>query len=124
MAEHIYIPDARHERRDVSGRFILLAFLLLMTSVASVGLVVWGVFPRSTADKRIVTTVSNFPAPALQPDPRHDWQTFHTGEMQRLTTYGWIDKSKGLVHIPIDRAMEKVAKSGIPGWPSSTTASR
>ena len=124
MAEHIYIPDARHERRDISGRFILLAFLLLMTSVAGMGLVVWGVFPRSTADKRIVTTVKDFPNPALQPDPRHDWQVFHAAEMQRLTTYGWIDKSKGLVHIPIDRAMEKLAKSGIPGWPGSATASR
>lgn len=124
MAEDIYIPDARHERRDVSGRFILFAFLLLMSSVASVGLVVWGVFPRSTADKRIVSTANDFPAPALQPDPRHDWQTFHTAEMQRLTTYGWLDKSKGLVHIPIDRAMEKMAKSGIPGWPGSATASR
>ncbi|HSU05686.1 MAG TPA: hypothetical protein VLI93_08945 [Acetobacteraceae bacterium] len=119
MSEKMLIPDARHELRDVSGRFILYAFLLLAGSVTAVGLVVWGLFPRSTADKQITHTVEDFPTPQLQPDPRQDWQRFHRAEMQRLTTYGWIDKTHGVVHIPIDRAMQKIAKDGIPDWPAS-----
>ncbi len=27
---------------------------------------------------------------------------------KRLTTYGWVDKAKGVVHIPIDQAMDQV----------------
>jgi hypothetical protein len=31
-----------------------------------------------------------------------------------LTTYGWVDKSKGIVHIPIDRAMDLLLQRGLP----------
>ncbi|HEY6432302.1 MAG TPA: hypothetical protein VIZ17_10000, partial [Acetobacteraceae bacterium] len=113
------IPDARHEPRDASGRFSVITFLLLVTSVASVALVSWWMFPRATADRHIATTVADFPAPQLQPDPRRDWQSFHTAEMQHLTTYGWIDKAHGIAHIPIAQAMQDIASQGIPGWPAA-----
>jgi hypothetical protein len=29
-------------------------------------------------------------------------------EQKTLTTYGWVDQSKGIVRIPLDRAMEKL----------------
>src|SRR6266567_8202035 len=42
-----------------------------------------------------------------------------------LTTYGWIDKNKGIAHIPIDRAMELAVaelaqKKPAPGGPIAT----
>jgi hypothetical protein len=30
-------------------------------------------------------------------------------EMRRLSSYGWVDRARGVVHIPIDRAMRLVA---------------
>lgn len=30
----------------------------------------------------------------------------------QMKSYGWIDRDKGIVHIPIDRAMDKFGKSG------------
>jgi hypothetical protein len=33
---------------------------------------------------------------------------------QRLQSFGWVDKEKGIVHIPIDRAMELVEKGARP----------
>jgi hypothetical protein len=33
---------------------------------------------------------------------------------QRLSTFGWVDRQKGIVHIPIDRAMELVEKGARP----------
>jgi hypothetical protein len=48
-----------------------------------------------------------------------------------LTTYGWIDKNKGVAHIPIDRAMEltlaelaqkKPAPAGSIAAPQAQTA--
>jgi len=32
----------------------------------------------------------------------------------RLNGYGWVDRSKGLVHIPIERAMEQAASGVLP----------
>ena len=33
-------------------------------------------------------------------------KTLRDADAKALTTYGWIDKNKGVVHLPIDRAME------------------
>jgi hypothetical protein len=34
-------------------------------------------------------------------------------DLKRLSTYGWVDRSRGVVHIPIDRAMQLVAREGL-----------
>jgi len=39
------------------------------------------------------------------------WRKEHDA---RLNGYGWVDRSKGLAHIPIDRAMESVASGALP----------
>lgn len=31
-----------------------------------------------------------------------------------LTTYGWVDREKGVVRIPIDRAIDLLAQRGLP----------
>ncbi|MBL9082073.1 MAG: hypothetical protein JNK76_09730 [Planctomycetales bacterium] len=37
-----------------------------------------------------------------------------------LRTTAWADKSKEFVIIPIERAMEIVARYGVPKWPAAT----
>jgi hypothetical protein len=32
----------------------------------------------------------------------------------RLNGYGWVDRSKGIAHIPIERAMDAVATGAVP----------
>jgi hypothetical protein len=39
-----------------------------------------------------------------------DLATLRAHETQRLSTYGYTDKEKGIVHIPIDVAMQKVVE--------------
>ncbi|HVZ23631.1 MAG TPA: hypothetical protein VG871_21305 [Vicinamibacterales bacterium] len=34
-------------------------------------------------------------------------------DLRTLNSYGWVDRSRGVVHIPIERAMELVAKEGL-----------
>ena len=43
-----------------------------------------------------------------------DWKAEYT---KRLSTYGWVDRAKGVARIPIDKAMEQVVASppDIPG---------
>ena len=60
------------------------------------------------------------PERSVPPAPRvevHPWEQIHqlrSREDEVLKGYGWLDKSKGLVHIPIDRAMELTLQQGLP----------
>ena len=57
------------------------------------------------------------PAPRLQIHPVASWQAFREAESQRLTTYGWLDRSQGAVHVPIERAIDLVVERGVGPLP-------
>jgi hypothetical protein len=52
--------------------------------------------------------------PRLQVSPRLDLAQFHAREDEELTNYGWVDRSNGIVRIPIERAMDVVLQKGLP----------
>lgn len=58
--------------------------------------------------------------PALPPIPRNESDTsdalrsFRAREAYFLTHYSWIDRDRGIVSIPIDRAIDILAQRGIP----------
>jgi hypothetical protein len=56
-------------------------------------------------------------APQLQIDPLTDVAAHREAETRELTTYGWLNRQRGIVRIPIDRAMQDIAASGIKDWP-------
>ena len=43
-----------------------------------------------------------------------DWRTIDELAHQRLDGFGWTDRKAGVVHVPISRAMELVAREGLP----------
>lgn len=57
------------------------------------------------------------PGPMLQTNPQADLQQFRAEERKLLHSYYWIDKDKGIVHIPIEQAMQRLAQTGIDGFP-------
>jgi hypothetical protein len=59
------------------------------------------------------------PGPRLQTDAGANLQRFRAEERKRLETYYWIDRQKGVVHVPIDQAMKKLAGTGIAGFPQA-----
>jgi hypothetical protein len=120
--EMMSIPTARREAKDVSTLFIGLAFLLAVSSLAVVGLVCWWIFPRTPHTELLPYPVPSYPPPQLQASPHEDMVRFYRQELDRLNSFGWIDKSKGLVHIPVDQAMRQLASQGIRGWPTQGNA--
>ncbi len=54
------------------------------------------------------------PEPRLQASPREDLKAMRTREDWTLGHYSWVDKQKGVVAIPIDRAIAILAQRGIP----------
>src|SRR5450432_195169 len=47
----------------------------------------------------------------------HRLEVWKANNRKHLSSYGWVDRAKGVVHIPIERAMEQVIASppDIPG---------
>ncbi len=65
--------------------------------------------------KQFSTLVQTFPTPRLQVDDGYqEIADMHTKEDLLLDNYTWADQQKGVVRIPIDRAMELVAQHGLP----------
>jgi hypothetical protein len=52
------------------------------------------------------------PSPTLQTQPFKDLYQLRQHENERLTGAGWVDKSTGVTHIPIDDAMRLVVERG------------
>jgi hypothetical protein len=52
------------------------------------------------------------PGPRLQPSPPRDMDELRAHDREALTTYGWVDRSHGVAHIPIDRAISILAEKG------------
>ena len=53
------------------------------------------------------------PGPLLQVHPERHWQEYRAAELAKLDGYGWTDRASGEVHIPIERAMDAIAKRGV-----------
>ena len=52
--------------------------------------------------------------PRLQVDAAAELEAFRAREETELTTYGWINKTSGIVRVPIDRAIDLVLQQGLP----------
>jgi hypothetical protein len=52
--------------------------------------------------------------PRLQASPHEDLKAMRAREDWTLSHYSWIDKQKGIVELPIDRAIQIVGRRGIP----------
>ncbi len=116
------LAPARHDTQDVGARFMLILLAGIgSTLLALIGLA-YLMFPRQVHDRRFTQPFPDFPAPRLQQNPPAIWRTFHDAELRTLNGAGWVDRARGVVHIPIDRAMREIAATGIPGWPQMPDA--
>jgi hypothetical protein len=50
------------------------------------------------------------PEPRLQTSPEEDLRALRREEDEQLGSYGWVDRQAGIIRVPIDLAMELVAK--------------
>ncbi|HUJ38985.1 MAG TPA: hypothetical protein VLW54_00455 [Candidatus Acidoferrales bacterium] len=58
------------------------------------------------------------PLPQLQANPESDLEKLREQDRQELNSYGWVDRTRGIIHIPIERAMELLLERGLPTRPS------
>ena len=121
------------EQEDLSSRSALYFLAGLVLVCVVVYLIVFGMYrfldsyatahqppmsPMVTpeADTRAVTpeNAETFPQPRLEENERTQFRSFIEDQDRKLATYDWVDKDRGTVRIPIDRAMELIAQRGLP----------
>jgi hypothetical protein len=72
---------------------------------------------------KIAALTQQFPTPRLQTDDgNQDITDLHLREDLLLDHYTWVDRGQGKVRIPVERAMELLAQSGLPVAPAVVQA--
>jgi hypothetical protein len=114
----------RYETSDVQVARVVRAGVGLIAIVAVFFALMWmfeGVLLRSvdTAEAPrhpLASTPARTepPIPRLQPDPRADLLALRAQEDAVLNNYAWVDKGRGIVRVPIERAMQILAERGLP----------
>ena|ERR1035437_409758 len=121
-------PKARHETNDINIRAVL-GFglgLIVVAFVLHVG--IWLLF-MAFASREAHQGAPEFPLavgresqlppePRLQTNPRQDLKDLRAAEDAILDHYGWVDKSTGVVRIPIGDAMKLAVERGLPTRPA------
>jgi hypothetical protein len=122
-------PAERHERRDVDvyaiGKYgIALALLCIFSFLLLIGVFKFflsqeAAQPKIFRPNAITDARKQPPEPRLQELPPTDLQAFRAAEDQILHSYGWIDQEKGIVRIPVDKAIDLLAQRGLPSRPAA-----
>jgi hypothetical protein len=113
-------PGYETSDANAGGVFKFLVALGIVLVVS--GLVCWGLFRYFSAhDVDQAVSVSPFAdtrqlplGPQLQVNPREDWLKFREEQEKSLETYAWENRTAGTVRVPIEEAMELLAKKGVP----------
>jgi hypothetical protein len=132
--DHEGNPEVSFERRDVDVFQITAFGIGLLIGCVVVVFAMWAMFDfhfKRESNKNVVNPPAMMnqrptlpPEPRLQgvpnpQPPRVELKQLHDDENEILNNYGWIDPGKGTVRIPIDQAMDMVAKKGLPSKPTS-----
>jgi hypothetical protein len=112
-------PQTTYEAEDWPIGKVALIYAGVLILLAITPFILIAAYPNAVSDTSRKLLVKP-PAPELQVDPQRDLASFRLKEDQRLNTYYWVDRQKGVVHIPIDEAMKKLARSGIDGFPKGS----
>ena len=69
---------------------------------------------EALAPPRFAGDTGEYPAPRIQADPADELKKTKAEDLGRLNSYGWVDRKAGVAHIPVDRAIEILARKGLP----------
>jgi len=114
-------PGKGHETRDLNLR----AVVLFAVGLLLVGLATHWMVARLFKGLQHREDRKDVPAPPdasreLPPEPRlEEISTATLGalrrrEEQELGTYAWVDRPRGIVRVPIERAMQILLQRGLP----------
>ena len=120
--------DRKHEVSDKRVRNVLIvggasAFLVIFALIAS-GVTIYllaqshpmqHMQPLGLVLAPNLQPLERFPKPNLNIDDDHAQRmSLYRTQNVELNSYGWVDRTNGIVRIPIDRAMDLILQRGLP----------
>lgn len=122
-------PTVGHEQRDVNAFAVTAAGMAIFGLVVVVVFAMWFVFnlfsrnaDRGAERPELAREETLPPEPRLQNDPVGAYHDIRRAEDQLLEGYAWIDPEKGVVRIPVNRALDLLAQRGFPAAQAPTQA--
>ena len=118
--------EVAHETSDINIRAVVWFVIILVVAAVAINASMWALFVvLDRIDAKNDPTLSPLMAPAgqLPPEPRlqiipwEDLKKFRGNEDLYLHSYGWVDKSAGVAHLPIDKAKALLLQRGLPTRP-------
>jgi hypothetical protein len=117
-------PEIRREDSDVNVGAVLGFGAGLLAVGVLIYFMVWLLFLYFSA-REAVRVAPEYPLaagqenrlppePRLQTNPRQDLRVLEAHEDSILNSYGWVDKTAGVVRIPIDQAIKLTVQRGLP----------
>ena len=106
--EHPHAYDRHEPNYKILLPFSALCFILLIVIVLGVAQY-YEIFREDLIEERVLIP------------PSAELQALREREARELGSYGTVDKEKGLIRIPIERAMELVAADAAAGTPKYNT---
>jgi hypothetical protein len=120
------MKSEKHETRDADFRRITLSGLLVAGVTIAIMALLWPVYshfgrrnPATPADFR---QPAESTSPALQANPQEHLADFRASEDAELQSYGWVDRQRGIVRIPIEHAIDLISERGLPVRPQTEVA--
>lgn len=115
--------DAQHEHTDIepsiATRFAVWLTIAMLISVGIVYGTFWFFEGREFAAGQTAQQfplaagqVREPPGPRLQTQPFKDIYLLRQAENEKLTSYGWVDQSAGVVRVPVEDAMRILSERG------------
>jgi hypothetical protein len=109
-----------YEKRDISVGAVALFAVSLTVALIVVHYLALGTFHHLARQSSayptpspLATTRETFTGPRLLVNQKLDMETFRASEDTLLNNYGWVDRNRGVVRIPIDRAIDLLAQQGM-----------
>ncbi len=137
------VEEPGYETRDLKAGGLYGFFITLAIATAAVFVIMLGAYrfmdsfekahepplspmmkaesdPRETNTAQVPKQMENtFPQPRLETSEPTEIRDFRLKEEQQLHSYGWVDQQAGVVHIPIDQAMQLIAERGLSTTPKT-----
>jgi hypothetical protein len=117
-------PVHDHEKSDVPVKWLFVFVVCLFGAGIAIELILSGMLqnlqhttpierdPLTQARSLARGSLKPPPnAPRLQLSPPADLNAFRADEDKVLDTYGWVDKTNGIVRIPVARALDLIVKN-------------
>jgi hypothetical protein len=116
-----FSPTHDHERTDAHVRPVVgfLAFMFVSVLIAyGVITVLFEYFTQRQISKygnpvQLSSPGGQSGAPQLQVVPGLDLREIRAEEAEQLDGYGWVDQRQGLVHVPIEQAIDMLLEQGL-----------